>query len=68
MDDGVGMAVDGATERDPGQLGLIGMRERVMAMAGSLMIQRGPEGHGLTIVVDLPCVSSREPQNLDGPE
>jgi len=59
VDDGVGMAVDDATERDPGQLGLIGMRERVMAMAGSLMIKRGPEGHGLTIVVDLPCLNSR---------
>jgi two-component system sensor histidine kinase UhpB len=58
-DDGIGMTIDGATERDPGQLGLIGMRERVMAMAGSLMIKRGPEGHGLTIVVDLPCLNSR---------
>jgi two-component system sensor histidine kinase UhpB len=67
-DDGVGMAMDGGTGRDPGQLGLIGMRERVMAMAGSLTIQHGPEGRGLTIIVELPCVNSRESQNLDGPE
>jgi two-component system sensor histidine kinase UhpB len=67
-DDGIGMTIDGTTGRDPGQLGLIGMRERVMAMAGSLMIQRGPEGRGLAIIADLSCANSREPQNLDDPE
>ena len=40
-DDGIGMATHGATARDPSQLGLIGMRERVMAMAGSLSIRHG---------------------------
>ena len=67
-DDGIGMAADGATGRDPGQLGLIGMRERVMAMAGSLTIRHGHGGRGLAIVVELPCANSRQSQHLDGPE
>jgi two-component system sensor histidine kinase UhpB len=67
-DDGVGMAMDGGAGRDPGQLGLIGMRERVMSMAGSLVIQHGHGGHGLTIIVELPCVNSWQSQNLDDPE
>ena len=49
-DDGIGMAADGMTRRDPAQLGLIGMRERVMAMAGSLSIEQGREGRGLALV------------------
>ena len=49
-DDGIGMAADGMAGRDPTQLGLIGMRERVMAMAGSLSIQHGRDGTGLTLV------------------
>jgi two-component system sensor histidine kinase UhpB len=67
-DDGIGMTTNGAIGRDPGQLGLIGMRERVMAMAGSLLIRHGSEGRGLTIVVGLPCVDRRQSQNLGGPE
>jgi signal transduction histidine kinase len=67
-DDGVGMVMDGRTGRDPGQLGLICMRERVMAMAGSLVIQHGHGGRGLAIIVELPCVNSRQSQYLDGPE
>ena len=46
-DDGVGMPADGKLEREPTQFGLMGMRERVMAMAGSLSIQRGPTGMDL---------------------
>jgi two-component system sensor histidine kinase UhpB len=53
-DDGIGMTAGSITERGPGQLGLIGMRERVMAMAGSLSIERGRDGKGLAIVVQLP--------------
>jgi two-component system sensor histidine kinase UhpB len=55
-DDGRGMEVNGMTDRDPAQLGLVGMRERVMAMAGSLSIQRGANGHGLTLVAWLPSL------------
>ena len=52
----------------PGQLGLIGMRERVMSMAGSLTIRHGDGGHGLTIIVEFPRVNSRQSRNLDDPE
>ena len=45
-DDGIGMAADGMSGRESTRLGLIGMRERVMAMAGSLAIQR-PRRKGL---------------------
>jgi two-component system, NarL family, sensor histidine kinase UhpB len=68
VDDGIGMAVGSSARRDPSQLGLIGMRERVMAMAGSLMIQNGHGGRGFAILVELPCVPSRQSQNLDDPE
>ena len=40
-------------------LGLIGMRERVMAMAGSLVIRPGRSGNGLSLVVRLPCEHSQ---------
>jgi two-component system sensor histidine kinase UhpB len=63
-DDGVGMAVRGTTGRDPTQLGLIGMRERVMAMAGSLSIQHGRDGKGLAIVARLPLVDASQPREL----
>jgi signal transduction histidine kinase len=56
------------TGRDPGGLGLIGMRERVMAMAGSLKIQHGRDRRGLAIVAWLPCVDSLQSQNMDAPE
>jgi two-component system sensor histidine kinase UhpB len=61
-DDGVGMAMEGTTGRDPTQLGLIGMRERVMAMAGSLSIQHGRDGKGLAIVARLPLVDALQPR------
>ena len=67
-DDGVGMSKNGGTGRDPGQLGLIGMRERVMSMAGSLTIGHGDGGRGLIIIVEFPHVNSRQSQNLDDPE
>jgi two-component system sensor histidine kinase UhpB len=67
-DDGIGMKMDAASGRDPAQLGLIGMRERVMAMAGSLSIRPGSNGPGLTIVATLPCVDTLQSQNLDAPE
>ena len=61
---GVGMMGDGMTGRDPAQLGLVGMRERVMAMAGSLSIRRGGDGRGLALVAWLPCASSLQTQNM----
>ena len=58
-DDGIGMPADGNSHVEPTQFGLMGMRERVMAMAGSLSIQPGHDGKGLALVVRLPCVVSR---------
>ena len=47
-DDGIGMAGGRHGGRgDTQRLGLIGMRERVMAMAGSLAISPGASGAGL---------------------
>ncbi len=59
-DDGVGMVAGPA----PGstRLGLIGMRERVMAMAGSLSITPGYEDKGISVVIRLPCEVSLEAQ------
>jgi two-component system sensor histidine kinase UhpB len=68
MDDGIGMAMDGAAGRDPNQLGLIGMRERVMAMAGSLSIQPGRDGTGLVLAARLPDARSPRFQNEGGAE
>jgi two-component system, NarL family, sensor histidine kinase UhpB len=67
-DDGIGMAADGTMDRDPTHLGLVGMRERVMGMAGSLSIHHGGNGRGLTLVAWLPCVNSLHFQNMDMPE
>jgi signal transduction histidine kinase len=58
------MAEDGMSQRDPAQLGLIGMRERVMAMAGSLSIKPGGNGRGLALVAWLPCANSLLSQNM----
>jgi two-component system sensor histidine kinase UhpB len=68
MDDGIGMAMDGAAGRDPNQLGLIGMGERVMAMAGSLSIQPGRDGTGLVLAARLPDARSPRFQNEGGAE
>jgi two-component system, NarL family, sensor histidine kinase UhpB len=60
-DDGIGLQTDGTdgiAERGPGHFGLIGMRERIMAMAGSLTIRQGHEGRGLMLVARLPCPNS----------
>jgi two-component system sensor histidine kinase UhpB len=64
-DDGIGMATDEMTVRGPAQLGLVGMRERVMAMAGSLSIEPGLEGRGLALVASLPCLSARQSLHVD---
>ena len=67
-DDGVGMAAGGMTGRDPTQLGLIGMRERVMSMAGSLSIQHDRDGKGLALIARLPLVDSLQSLDADAPE
>jgi two-component system sensor histidine kinase UhpB len=67
-DDGIGMAAEGRIVRGPTQLGLTGMRERVMAMAGSLSIQHGRNGTGLALVAWVPCGELLQSQHLDAPE
>jgi two-component system, NarL family, sensor histidine kinase UhpB len=67
-DDGIGMATDEMTVRGPAQLGLVGMRERVMALAGSLSIQGGFEGRGCALVASLPCLNAQQSQHVDAPE
>jgi signal transduction histidine kinase len=47
------------------RFGLVGMRERVMAMAGSLAIQPGPSGKGLMLVAKLPVAVSTLSEDQD---
>jgi|GEM_PF-781570 len=51
-DDGAGFDVEEALAR--GRLGLLGMRERVEMLGGSLTIESAP-GAGTTVVVEAPC-------------
>jgi two-component system sensor histidine kinase UhpB len=53
-DDGNGMPA-GTGGRQSTRLGLVGMRERVTAMAGSLSILHGDNERGLSLVVTLPA-------------
>ncbi len=64
-DDGVGMPPNGFAAPGAQRLGLVGMRERVMAMAGSLAIQPGPNGKGLMLVALLPCAVSAQPEDQE---
>ena len=50
-DDGAGPGTAGVT---PG-FGLVGMRERVRAQAGTLAISACPGGRGLAVTARLPC-------------
>ena len=54
-DNGLGMAASAAVGSGSTRLGLVGMRERVMAMAGSLTITPGRDGKGFSLLVRLPC-------------
>jgi two-component system sensor histidine kinase UhpB len=65
MDDGSGIPGNLSFERGPARFGLIGMRERVMAMAGSLSIRNGPAGKGVTLVASLPCTDPAQDQYQD---
>jgi two-component system sensor histidine kinase UhpB len=59
-DDGVGLRPDYAASRGPARLGLIGTRERVAAMAGSLSVVPGRDGKGLTLIASLPYTNRAE--------
>ena len=64
-DDGVGMPPHGFAAPGAQRFGLVGMRERVMAMAGSLAIQPGPNGKGLKLVALLPGAVSAQSEDQD---
>jgi two-component system, NarL family, sensor histidine kinase UhpB len=64
-DDGIGMPPNGFVARGAQRFGLVGMRERVMAMAGSLTIQPGPSGKGLMLVALLPGAVSTQSADQD---
>jgi two-component system sensor histidine kinase UhpB len=66
-DDGIGMSADSISANGSSRLGLIGMRERVMAMAGSLSFVPGREGRGISLVVRLPNEDALEPQQASVP-
>jgi signal transduction histidine kinase len=61
-DDGVGLPagseIDDFEER--GRMGLVGMRERIAAVGGSLILERRPHG-GMEILVRLPVSSDPSP-------
>jgi two-component system, NarL family, sensor histidine kinase UhpB len=61
-DDGNGLRADGIGGHGSARLGLIGMRERVMAMAGSLAITPASSGRGLSLIARLQCESSPQSQ------
>jgi two-component system sensor histidine kinase UhpB len=67
-DDGVGIPPHNTAARGAQRFGLVGMRERVMAMAGSLAIQPGPNGKGLVVVVLLPSAASAQSEDQDALE
>jgi two-component system sensor histidine kinase UhpB len=67
-DDGIGMRADSLAARGSSRFGLVGMRERVMAMAGSLAIESGPHAKGLSLTVQLPCEDALQSQHADSHE
>jgi hypothetical protein len=56
-DDGHGFAADNATSSEAGHFGLLGMRERVDKLGGTLTIFSAPE-HGTIIEVVVPLGSN----------
>ena len=58
-DDGAGLARAAKAEAGFG-LGLIGIRERTLALGGQMTILSGPE-QGLTLCITIPVSNSTEP-------
>ena len=67
-DDGIGMRAGTHPGRGAARFGLAGMRERVMAMAGSLSFVAGREGQGISLIVRLPYEDALESQAASMPE
>jgi len=64
-DNGNGLPSDCVPGRGVAHFGLVGMRERVMAMAGSLSIQPGRDRKGLALVARLPCSVSQDQEEQE---
>jgi signal transduction histidine kinase len=58
QDDGLGFDVDEAisSKNRPRGLGLIGMKERIAIVNGTLSIQSHPDGRGTEIIIEIPLV------------
>jgi signal transduction histidine kinase len=54
-DNGVGFP-NGSRSRNPGSVGLLGIRERVLMLGGQISVGNAPEG-GALLVVRVPCVT-----------
>ncbi|MBV8399647.1 MAG: ATP-binding protein, partial [Acetobacteraceae bacterium] len=67
-DDGVGMSPSPIGMADSVRRGLIGMRERVVAIGGLLSVQSGNSGRGLALIASLPGVGSLRTQQVGVPE
>ncbi|HBY98341.1 MAG: GAF domain-containing sensor histidine kinase [Ardenticatenaceae bacterium] len=59
-DDGTGFDVESVLATAPGQMGLIGMRERAESIGGQLKVRSLP-GHGTRIVLNLPLAAELVP-------
>lgn len=59
-DDGVGIAKDASVSKRTG-LGILGMRERASLLDGDLVLERGRDGRGSSVVVTVPLAGLRRP-------
>ena len=74
QDDGtisVEVSDDGGGMHDPGHalgFGLIGMRERVRSLDGTLVVGNRPQGQGVTVFAQFPSPGPIEPANRNVPQ
>ncbi len=61
IDNGIGMDLSTHSPRNPSAYGLLDMRERARQMGGSIKVDRGPNGLGTAVHVELPCVADLGP-------
>jgi signal transduction histidine kinase len=61
-DDGVGFDYEGVLVEAPGQMGLIGMRERAQSLGGQVEVQSAPgQGTRVALEIPLPDLPTAEP-------
>jgi signal transduction histidine kinase len=64
-DDGIGFDHESVLAAAPGQMGLIGMRERAQSIGGRIEVQSIPR-HGTRITLDVPLLAGPAPQATSG--